>query len=378
MTKRVRVGVIFGGRSGEHEVSVNSAKSVMQALDKTKYELVPIAIDKNGRWLTGESYLQLRDAEAQSSYDASLGESKEASTELSGQTTPEVLKSESGLVPNHVINAIDVVFPVLHGSYGEDGTIQGMLEMMNLPYVGAGVLASAVGMDKVFMKRSFSAFDLPQVQYTSYSRKAWENNPDEVMDDVEKAIGYPCFVKPANLGSSVGISKAKDRNTLKRALNLAVAYDRKVVVEQGLDAREIEVAVLGNDNPEASVPGEVTPSNEFYDYRAKYVDGDSVLTIPAPLTPEQTEEIRTLAVRAFQAVDGSGLGRVDFFVERTTGAIYVNEINTMPGFTEISMYPKLWQATGVPYPKLIERLIDFAIERYQEKEKIKTDFSLGE
>jgi len=405
VAKRLRVGVIFGGKSGEHEVSLNSAKSIMAALDTQKYELVPIAITKAGRWLLGPNSLQLMDNPPENAIaaarqmlqgpsaetaetDATAGtvpsspETKTRTatwTETQGRQTSTLVSSPSScdgsLVPPPAVHAMDVVIPVLHGSYGEDGTIQGLLEMLDVPYVGAGVLASAVGMDKIFMKRCFAAANLPQVQYTSYLRKTWEDAPDAVMDDVVDKLGFPCFVKPANLGSSVGISKAKDRDGLRQAIQLACAYDRKIIVEQGVDAREVEVAVLGNDHPMASVPGEVTPCNEFYDYRAKYLDGDSVLTIPAPLSAEQTQEIRDMAVRAFQAVDASGLGRVDFFVERATGRVILNEINTMPGFTEFSMYPKLWEATGVPYGELIERLIALALERHEEKQKTITDFT---
>lgn len=368
MAKRLRVGVIFGGKSGEHEVSVNSARSIMAALDTQKYELVPVAITKAGRWLVGAESLQLMDSPPQAAIEAvksnaALASSTESSVVPVGHSAPPAMEG-----------AVDVVIPVLHGSYGEDGTVQGLLEMLDVPYVGAGVLTSAVGMDKVFMKRCFAADELPQVQYTSYLRRGWEHHPDAILDDVISKLNFPCFVKPANLGSSVGISKAKDRNSLRQAIQMAFAYDRKIIVEQGVDAREIEVAVLGNEDPIASVPGEVTPCNEFYDYNAKYVDGDSVLTIPAPLTEQQTREIREMAVRAFQAVDGSGLARVDFFVERQSGRILLNEINTMPGFTEFSMYPKLWEATGIPYNELIERLIELARERYHEKLKISTEY----
>ncbi len=372
MDKRIRVGIVFGGKSGEHEVSINSAKSVMAALDPNQYEVVPIGIDKQGRWAVGEGVIRQLEAGARQEL---LGGSVLAGA---GHELVPVAETETGVVPKEVTQEIDVVFPVLHGSFGEDGTIQGMFEMLGLPYVGAGVLSSAVSMDKVFMKRAFAAVGLPQVAYTSYLRSAWKRDPDGIIADVEAKIGYPCFVKPANLGSSVGISKAKDRASLERAFALACRYDRKVIVEQGLDVRECEVAVLGNEEPIASVPGEVTPSNEFYDYQAKYLDGNSVLTIPAKLPDDIVAEIRELAVKAFQAVDGSGLGRVDFFIEKGTNKVYVNEINTMPGFTQYSMYPKLWEATGISYPELIDRLIQLALERYQDRQQIETDFHIEE
>jgi D-alanine-D-alanine ligase len=376
VSKRIRVGIVFGGKSGEHEVSINSAKSVMSALDPNQYEVVPIGIDKHGRWGAGDGVMAQLEAHAQPKL---LGKSVDGDNHAPEVevTLPQATR-ESGIVPKAVIQEIDVVFPVLHGSFGEDGTIQGMFEMLDLPYVGAGVLTSAVSMDKVFMKRAFAAAQLPQVGYTSYLRKAWQRDADSVISDVEAKIGYPCFVKPANLGSSVGISKAKDRDSLRAAFDLAIRFDRKIIVEEGLDVRECEVAVLGNDEPIASVPGEVTPCNEFYDYQAKYLDGDSVLTIPADLPEHIRNEIRHLAVKAFQAVDGSGLSRVDFFIERGTDKVFVNEINTMPGFTEFSMYPKLWEATGISYSELIHRLIQLAIERFEDRQQTQTDFSFGD
>ncbi len=394
---------MFGGKSGEHEVSLQSARSVMAALDKERYELVPIAIDKSGRWHGGEQALALMRGEAgflpasQSGTKALAGEAagEAAFADKGDSSVPaglavsadrsrgqgvgqEVVRTEPGeRVPQTVVGEIDVVFPVLHGSYGEDGTIQGMLEMLDLPYVGDGVLASAVGMDKVVMKALFAAAGLPQVRYRHYLRAQWEQKPDEVLADVEQELGYPCFVKPANLGSSVGISKAKDRTSLEQALREAAKYDRKIIVEAGVDAREVEVAVLGNDDPIASVPGEIVPCNEFYDYRAKYIDGKSMLIIPAELPEDTTAKLQQLAIRAFQTIDGSGLARVDFFIERKTGNILINEINTMPGFTEFSMYPKLWEATGISYRELIDRLIQLAMERHADKRRNQTEFTLG-
>jgi D-alanine-D-alanine ligase len=417
VTKRIRVGVVFGGKSGEHEVSLQSARSVMSALDRDRYELVPIAIDKAGRWHGGEQALQLLNgqgqeflsgsevqaaiADAGQSADKEASSSAAVSTEVKEAGTPQPQAAGAGvgeqngdgeqvgdgdlliapvqgeLVPHTVVGDIDVVFPVLHGSYGEDGTIQGMLEMLGLPYVGAGVLASAAGMDKVVMKSLFATAGLPQVRYTHYLRSQWEKSPEDVIADIENQLGYPCFVKPANLGSSVGISKAKDRDSLRRALAEAARYDRKIIVEEGVDAREVEVAVLGNEQPIASVPGEIVPCNEFYDYRAKYIDGKSMLIIPADLSDELTQQVRQFAIRAFQAIDCSGLARVDFFIERQTERVLVNEINTMPGFTEFSMYPKLWEATGIGYRELIDRLIQLALERHADKSRNQTNFTLG-
>jgi len=355
VTKRLRVGVVFGGKSGEHEVSLQSAASIISSLDADEYEVVPIAIEKSGRWQVGP----------------------EALKQLASSVQSEVaLSQEVAMIPPTLGQEIDVIIPVLHGSYGEDGTIQGMLEMLDLPYVGAGVLASAVGMDKVFMKKLFAAAGLPQVNYTFYTRGHFESYPDAVMDDIESNLGYPCFVKPANLGSSVGISKAKDRATLMSGLELAARFDRKIIVEQGVEVRELEVAVLGNDEPLASVAGEVVPSNEFYDYNAKYLSGESVLMIPAQLSNELMLEIRELAIRAFQALDCTGLARVDFFVEKNTNRVLVNEINTMPGFTKFSMYPKLWEATGLPYKDLVRRLVELAVERYKEKRRNQTNYTI--
>lgn len=369
MNKRIRVGVIFGGKSGEHEVSVQSGQSITQSLNPEKYVAVPIGISRAGHWVVGPHAFRALEAEAQVSLGASV--ETDALIPVSDSSVETALRSGSA-VPN-LTEAIDVVIPVLHGPNGEDGTIQGMLEVLDVPYVGAGVLASAVGMDKVFMKKLFAAAGLPQVKYTFYTRKFWESSPQSVIDDIESQIGYPCFVKPANMGSSVGISKVKSRDDLQDALNLAAKYDRKIVVEQGLDVREVEVAVLGNDHPKASVPGEIIPSNEFYDYNAKYINGESELVIPAKLSPEVTDEIRRLAVEAFQAVDCSGLARIDFFVEKGTDRVLVNEINTMPGFTRYSMYPKLWEATGLSYSQLIDKLIELAIERHEEKHRSSND-----
>lgn len=369
MSSKIRVGVIFGGRSGEHEVSVQSARSIVQSLDPEKYEVVPIGIDKSGKWHIGSSAKRM----IASSEVSFLTDSAHPTGYLGDMSVTE----ETAVVPSSVVQEVDVFIPALHGSYGEDGTVQGMMEMLDVPYVGAGVLASAVGMDKTFMKRLFAAAGLPQVNYTFFTRKEFRLTPDEVMTQIEESLGYPCFVKPANLGSSVGISKAKDRPGLEQAIHEALRFDRKVIVEEGLNVREVEVAVLGNEQPKASVAGEVVPSNEFYDYRAKYVDGDSALIIPAPLTDEAMEDIRRLAVAAYQAIDCTGLARVDFFVEKETEKILVNEINTMPGFTQFSMYPKLWEATGLSYAHLIDTLIELAMQNHQEKRMSETDFQMN-
>jgi D-alanine-D-alanine ligase len=351
-SKKIRIGVVFGGRSGEHEVSLRSAESVLRALDPAKYDVVPIAITHEGRWLSAKNALALLPP-------------KEAieKTLTAGEHLPVIAEPQQPGV-------VDVIFPVLHGTYGEDGTIQGLLELADIPYVGAGVLGSAVGMDKDVMKRLLREAGLPIVDY-------WALRSRDIESFVRKHSGnlpYPVFVKPANLGSSVGISKAHDASELPAALAMAAEFDRKIVVEKGVNAREIEVSVLGNDDVEASVPGEIIPSREFYDYAAKYVDEDSRLLIPAPLTETQASEVRQLAMRAFQALDCSGLARVDLFLDKSTGAFVVNEINTMPGFTSISMYPKLWEATGLSYSALIDRLIALAIERHAEKKKLRTKY----
>ena len=363
--KKIRVGVLFGGQSGEHEVSLTSAKGIMSAMDRDKYEVVPIGITKSGQWLTGgDIHRQLVDAAA----GHPVLEDLQKQTSGSIENTLTLSISESG--------PLDVVFPVLHGPFGEDGTVQGFLELANVPYVGAGVTGSAVGMDKAICKDIFRAHGLPIVNHRMFLRRKWQTDPESVIAECELAIGYPMFVKPANLGSSVGIHKAKNRAELQAGLQDAAAYDRKLVVEQGLDAREIEVSVLGNDEPVASVPGEIIPSREFYSYAAKYIDNSSDLLIPAPLGPEYVELFQNLAVEAFLALDCSGLARCDFLLEKSTGEIFVNEINTMPGFTPISMYPKLWEASGLPYSQLIDRLIELALERYADKQQSSTAFNV--
>jgi D-alanine-D-alanine ligase len=389
--EKLRIGILFGGRSGEHEVSLLSAASVLNAIDKDKYDVVPIGITKDGRWLTAEHAENLLTGklvlEPRNLRAGDPDNTASAAVLARGEAVvvpPEPVHRQSGLVPfqtdaalmrrasDRAIN-VDVIFPVLHGTFGEDGTIQGLLELADIPYVGAGVLGSAAGMDKDIMKSLFIAAGIPIVKHVTILRSAWENDPKKVEKQVGK-LKYPVFVKPANLGSSVGISKAHNKKELGPAIEEAAKFDRKIVIEQGVGgtkekAREIECSVLGNDDPVASVPGEIVPGKEFYDYTAKYVDEGSQLIIPAKLTKSETKKVQALAVAAFNAVDCSGLARVDFLMDPKTRKIYLNEINTMPGFTSISMYPKLWAATGLPYSDLIDKLIQLGIERHEDKKK---------
>ncbi len=363
--KRLRVGVIFGGRSGEHEVSLASAASVIRALDPEKYEAVPIGITKDGRWLVGTGAQKM---------------------------LPEVLKSgervllppdptSAALVPivpsaEHPAVAVDVMFPVLHGTFGEDGTVQGLLELAGLPYVGAGVLASSVGMDKDVQKRLFAEAKLPVVPFIAVRRSEWEHERAKVIALVRKKFRFPVFVKPATLGSSVGMTRVKSPHELSAAIDLAAEFALKILVERCVTAREIEVSVLGNDDVRASIPGEILPHREFYDYCAKYLEEGTQLLIPAPLSKKQVATFQDYAVRAFKAIDGTGMARCDFFLEKKTGKIFVNELNTIPGFTSISMYPKMWEASGLPYPKLIDRLIELAFELHREKARTKYSIEL--
>ena len=392
---KLRVGIIFGGRSGEHEVSLLSAASVVNAIDKTKYEVVPIGITKDGRWLTAEyaerllkgnagegaraTHTQLRAGDPEATPGAAV-----LATGESVVVPPEPARREAGLAPfqtdaslrrasDRAIN-VDVIFPVLHGTFGEDGTIQGLLELADIAYVGAGVLGSSAGMDKDIMKSLFRAAGLPIVKHVTVLRRQFEGEPQKTQRHVESKLKYPVFVKPANLGSSVGISKAHDRKELGPAIAEAAKFDRKIVIEEGVGgkknkAREIECAVLGNDDPKASVAGEIVPCKEFYDYDAKYLAEGSELMIPAKITKAESKTVQRLAIAAFQAVDCTGLARVDFLMDPKSRKIYVNEINTMPGFTAISMYPKLWAASGVTYAELIDRLIRFGIERHEDKKR---------
>jgi D-alanine-D-alanine ligase len=386
---KTRVGVLFGGRSGEHEVSLLSAASVIKAIDKSKYEVVPIGITKGGQWVTdthAESLLkgeQKAEANPQNLRAGDPQETAGAALLAKGDSVlvPPVPTS-STLIPfetsgGHAASKaidVDVIFPVLHGTFGEDGTIQGLLELADIAYVGSGVLGSSAGMDKDVMKKLFRDAGLPIVKHVTVLRSEWESNPKKARKRIESTLKYPVFVKPANLGSSVGISKAHDSKELPAAMDEAAKFDRKIVIEQGVGgakrkAREIECAVLGNDDSKGSTVGEIVPVKEFYDYAAKYLEEGSELIIPAKLSRAQTKQVQEMAVAAFKSCDCSGLSRVDFLMDPVTGKLFLNEINTMPGFTSISMYPKLWEASGVSYPQLIDRLIQLGLERHRDKKR---------
>ena len=361
--KRLRIGVLFGGRSGEHEVSLASAASVVRGLDPDKYEALPIGITKEGHWLIGAGAQKM---------------------------LPEVLKGGQRVMmtvdPSDAVlvrldgsggeQRVDVVFPVMHGTFGEDGTIQGLLDLAGLPFVGAGVLGSAIGMDKDVSKRLMQVAKIPVVPWITIQRADWERNPKEIRNAIEKKFKYPVFVKPATLGSSVGMTKVHSRAELAPALNLAAEFAMKILVERCVIAREIEVSVLGNHDPKASIPGEIVPHREFYDYAAKYLEEGTQLLIPAKLRPAQVKKIQKYAVDAFRALELSGMARVDFFLEKKGGKIYLNEVNTIPGFTSISMYPKLWEASGIPFRELIDKLIDLALEQHAEKARTKYQIEL--
>ena len=389
MAKKLRVGVLFGGRSGEHEVSLLSAASILKAIDRKKFEVVPIGINKSGHWLTSSAAQGLLEGSAPDPPPIANAPKKLRAGDPAATSAARVLAegqptllapapAETTAMNSDAAlggQSLDVVFPVLHGTFGEDGTIQGLFELAGIAYVGSGVLGSSSGMDKDVMKRLFAQARLPIVKHVTLLRAEWEKQPRKAIQRIEAALRYPVFVKPANLGSSVGISKAHDRKELGPALTLAAKFDRKLIVEQGVGgkkakARELEVAVLGNDSPQASVVGEIIPGKEFYDYEAKYLSEGSVPVIPAKLTRAEAKQIREMAVAAFKACDLSGLARVDFLMEPDgKKRIYLNEVNTMPGFTRISMFPKLWEATGVPYTELISRLIELALERHGEKSR---------
>jgi D-alanine-D-alanine ligase len=389
MAKKLRVGILFGGRSGEHEVSLLSAASVLKAIDRKKFDVIPIGITKEGHWLASADAQELLEGDRSAIARRLRAGDPEATpgARLLQQGMPMLLAPEpAGPESKRTAlskadssvsgQSLDVVFPVLHGTFGEDGTIQGLFELAGIPYVGSGVLGSSAGMDKDVMKRLFAQVRLPIVKHVALLRSEWEKSPKKAVQRIEAVLKYPVFVKPANLGSSVGISKAHDRKELGPALDEAAKYDRKLIVEQGVGgprgtkARELEVAVLGNDDPQASVVGEIIPGKEFYDYEAKYLSEGSVPVIPARLTKAESKQIREMAVAAFRACDLAGLARVDFLMEPAgRRRIYINEVNTLPGFTRISMYPKLWEATGVSYPELITRLIELALERNGEKKR---------
>ena len=373
--------MLYGGRSGEHEVSLASAAAVFAHLDRARYEPVAIRIEKDGKWAIAErppTTMSAGEVIEQARLDSNRPSRANREVHLVAHPSDNTILSidrsrdtDGGALVTGL--NLDVIFPVLHGPYGEDGTIQGLLELANVPYVGAGVLASSVGMDKGMMKVVFAASGLPVCPYTVVRRRDWLENRTETLATIERELGYPLFVKPANLGSSVGISKAKERTSLAEAMDLAGSFDRRIVVEAAVpEAREIECAVLGNDDPEASVPGEVIPSREFYDYEAKYIDAGSETVIPADLPPDLSEQVRRLSIEAFRAIDGAGMARVDFLLSRRDGSLFVNEVNTIPGFTTISMYSKMWAASGVTYAELLDRLIALAIERHAAKQQLRT------
>lgn len=380
MGNKIRVGLVYGGRSGEHEVSLQTALAVLKAFDYDRYELVPFYITPKGQWRSGPLLSAPPAAVAELQFVPSA--SAEAAEEGDASTGSALLPVLRGMseqmlaegAPSNDGRPLDVMLPLLHGTFGEDGTIQGLFEMAGLPYVGAGVLASAVGMDKVAMKTMFAQAGLPQVGYRHFIRYQWKKDRESVLADVEE-LGYPCFVKPANLGSSVGVSKARNREELVAAIEQAMRFDRKVIVEEFIDAREIEVSVLGNDDPRASVPGEIVSSNEFYDYNAKYIDGKSIMVIPAEIPRETADAVRDMAIRAFRSIDGSGLCRADFFLRRGDGKLFINEVNTLPGFTPFSMYPLMWKESGVSYRELLDTLIRLALERFEERQSI--DYGSG-
>lgn len=381
MSNKVRVGVVFGGRNSEHEVSLKSARAVMEALDQDRYDVVPIGIDKQGRWLTGGDPLLLLEQAAdpkllgrdpqpgivQSNALAHVTRGRLPDETVSFDGADQLAATAARNSQATAMGRLDVIVPVLHGLYGEDGALQGLLEIADVPYVGCGVLAAAVGMDKGVMKATFAAAGLPQAPYILARRGGWEQQREAVLDQIEATLRYPLFTKPANAGSSVGVSKCKNRAELATGLDVAAEHDRRLIIEQGVNPRELEVAVLGNDEPEASVVGEIVPGSEWYDYEDKYLGGRTDYLIPAPLDEATTKEVRSMAVAAFKAIDGAGLARVDFLLDKDTGALYLNEVNTFPGFTAISMYPKLWEATGLPYAQLLERLIGLALERHGDR-----------
>lgn len=370
MADKIRVGVLFGGQSGEHEVSLISAQAVLENLDRSTYEVVPVGITKQGRWLAGAGAMTALVAAADPLKLPGGTASEALEVSDNALVTHESAVEASGLAAgshSSVLGAVDVIFPVLHGPMGEDGTIQGLMELAGVAYVGCGVLASAVGLDKAMMKAAFAAAGLPLLPWLLVQRADWRKHPTDVAGQIEAHLHYPMFIKPANMGSSVGITKATDRATLMQGLTEAARYDRRIVIEQGINAREIEISVLGNDEVAASVPGEVVPSNEWYDYEAKYLGGESQILIPAPIDAALAEQVRELAIHAFKAIDGSGLARVDFLLDKDSGALYLNEANTMPGFTSVSMYAKMWAASGLSYSQLLDRLIELALERHSEQ-----------
>jgi len=375
--EKVRIGVVFGGRSGEHEISVRSASTVIKLIDKERYDVVPIAIERSGKWLNPSKSSRLLPDDVSSLVQDFANDYEDSTVAVLGDTSFKGLTTVDSVGGGKGTLRLDVVFPVLHGTYGEDGTIQGLFEMSGIPYVGCGVLASACGMDKVVMKTLFRDADLPQCRYVWFLRGEWENGRDDVMSQIEAKLGYPCFVKPANLGSSVGVSNAFDRESLRQAIDLAAEYDRKLIVEENLDMREIECAVIGNELPEASLPGEYIVLDEgkkFLDYTEKYSGtGNNEFVVPARLDEEITERIRNMASIAYKAVDASGFARVDFFLRNDNGEILINEINTIPGLTDASGFPKMWEGSGRPFTEILDRLVELAFERHKDKSRNRTD-----
>lgn len=367
--KKIRVGLIFGGRSGEHEVSFCSATSIIKAINKDKYTIVPIGITKEGRWISPQdSELALQTGKIEGESSVFLLNDPSGSALIRTDNNQRADKSLT-------LERIDLIFPILHGPYGEDGTIQGFLELANIPYVGSGVASSSISMDKDFMKTIFQQRGLPILKWVTIKRKEWQKDKEKILSLIQAKFEYPLFVKPANLGSSVGITKVHKKEELDEAIDLASAYDRKILIEEGLEeAREIECGVLGNDEPLASVVGEVIPAGEFYDYNSKYIDGGTQLIIPAELPVNVSKKVQEIALHAFKAVDAVGMARVDFFVSKKENKIYLSEINTIPGFTSVSMYPRLWEASGVPYSELIDRLLQLALERHQDKNQNKISY----
>ncbi|MGC2238130.1 MAG: D-alanine--D-alanine ligase family protein [Pyrinomonadaceae bacterium] len=376
---KTRIGVIFGGRSGEHEISIRSAKTVIEQIDKEKYEVFPVAITKEGNWLSPAQSLALLPEQTQALIGKDAESFSNDTIALIGDTKYQGLTRLENSGGDERFSPLDVIFPVLHGTYGEDGTIQGLFEMAGIPYIGCGVLASACGMDKVVMKTLFRDAELPLCKYVWFLRSEWENaQDDKVIKQIEAKLGYPCFVKPANLGSSVGVSRATDAKSLRNAIELAAEYDRKIIVEESLDMREIECAVIGYENPEASLPGEYIIHDEskaFLDYTEKYTGtGNNDFVVPALISEELGNKIRQMAINAFKAVDGSGLARVDFFLRNDNGALLVNEINTLPGLTDASGFPKMWAGTGMEFTNVIDKLVELAFERHKDKLRNKTSY----
>lgn len=374
--KKLRVGIIFGGRSGEHDVSIRSAASVIEAIDHKKYEVVPVAISRAGKWLSPAAGFQLLPANSQSLLPATIASGSRGAVAILGDPSQSGLLALDRSGGALTSQKLDVVFPVLHGPFGEDGTLQGLLEMANVPYVGCGVLASACGMDKVAMKLLFLQAGLPMCKYVWFLRTQWQSDRAKIIKTIRRKLGLPCFVKPANLGSSVGVSRADDNKSLERAVEFAAQYDRKIVVEEAVDAREIECAVIGNNEPKASLPGEYVvydKSAAFLDYTEKYTrTGHVEFVVPAPLSKSLSTKVQKMAIQAFQSIDGSGLARVDFFLTRDTNKLLINELNTMPGLTEVSGYPKMWAASGLSYSRMLDVLVELALERHREKSLNKT------